>query len=89
MLFRWFMSVVIIGVVGILVQNVSEEGQDLAYACVGFPIYAFMLFTGIKRSHDMGYSAWGFILLSLLPLLFLLPGDKRSNKYGPKPTRWL
>ncbi len=61
----------------------------LISACVAYPVYAFMIITSIKRAHDMGYSAWGVIFLSLLPILYLLPGEKQSNEHGPVPTRWI
>jgi hypothetical protein len=89
MFFRWLISAVVIGALGILLRGNPESSQDVIYACIGYPIYAFMLINGIKRAHDMGYSAWGVILLGLLPFLFPLPGDKESNKYGSVPKRWL
>lgn len=89
MLFRGVVCFVIIGGTGFLQQHVPESSRYLISTCIGYPIYAFMLITGIKRGHDMGYSAWGVILLSLLPILFFLPGAKQSNEYGPIPTHWL
>ena len=89
MLFRWVVCFLILAGAGLLLQQAPESYRYLLSGCVAYPVYAFMLITGIKRGHDMGYSAWGVILLSLLPILFLLPGAKQSNEYGPIPTRWL
>ena len=89
MLFRWIVCFCILAGTGLLLQQAPESSRYLISACVGYPVYAFMIITGIKRAHDMGYSAWGVILLSLLPILFLLPGAKQSNEYGPIPARWL
>ena len=78
MLFRWMVCFCLLAGTGLLLQPTPES-----------PVWVFMIITGIKRAHDMGYSAWGVILLSLLPILFLLPGAKQSNAYGPIPARWL
>ena len=89
MLFRWVVCVLIIVAGGLLLREAPESSRYLISACIGYPVKALMVITGIKRGHDMGYSAWGVILLSLLPFLFLLPGDAQSNKYGPVPSRWI
>lgn len=89
MLFRWFICFCILAGTGFLLRQAPESSRDLISACVAYPVYAFMIITGIKRAHDMGYSAWGVIFLSLLPILFLLPGAKQSNAYGPVPTQWI
>lgn len=51
-----------------------------------------MVPAGIRRLHDLGWSA-GWIVLSFVPyvaailflLLLLLPGSRGANDYGPKP----
>lgn len=89
MLFRWMVCLCLLAGTGLLLQPTPESSSDLLFACVLYPVWVFMIITGIKRAHDMGYSAWGVILLSLLPILFLLPGAKQSNAHGPIPARWL
>ncbi len=89
MLFRWVVCFCILATTGLLLQQTAESSRFVISAGISYPVFAFMIITGIKRAHDMGYSAWGVILLSLLPILFLLPGAKQSNQYGPVPTRWI
>lgn len=77
---------------GLLLQHGPESFRYLISECLVYLVcfvYTFMIITGIKRAHDMGYSAWGAILLSLLPILLFLPGVKQDNEHGPIPTRWI
>ena len=47
----------------------------------------------VRRLHDTNKSGW-FVILFLIPLIVLivlvfliLPGDKGKNKYGPNPLK--
>jgi uncharacterized membrane protein YhaH (DUF805 family) len=89
MLFRWFLWYMLMLGTGLLLQSIPEPSRYLVSAIISYPAFALLIVTAIKRGHDMGYSAWGVIILALLPILLLLPGDKQPNKYGPVPTRKL
>ena len=89
MLFRWFLWFLLMLGTGLLLPTFPESSRQLVSALISYPAFALLVVTAIKRGHDMGYSAWGVIILTLLPFLLLLPGDKQPNKYGPVPTRKL
>ena len=89
MLFRWFVWFLLVLGTGFLLPRFPESSQNLFVAVVLYPGYVLLFITAIKRGHDMGYSAWGVIILLMLPVLLLLPGDKQPNRYGPVPTRKL
>jgi hypothetical protein len=89
MLFRWIVCFCLLAVTGLLTRQMPDDLRQAVSVCIAYPVKAFTVITGIKRAHDMGYSAWGVILLAILPILFLLPGAKQSNQYGTVPTRWL
>ncbi|MES2886524.1 MAG: DUF805 domain-containing protein [Pseudomonadota bacterium] len=62
-------------------------GLLFAAVFLGFMVFYFMKV--VQRSHDMGWSGWT-ALLTLLPLVifiwYIVPGNKRTNTYGPQPT---
>jgi hypothetical protein len=89
MVFRWTVCFGLLAAAGFLLRQAPEGSRHLISACVSYIIWAFMIITGIKRAHDMGYSAWGVLFLSVLPFLYLLPGEKTANKYGAVPSRWV
>ncbi len=89
MLFRWFLWFLLMLVTGLLLPSFPESSRWLISALISYPAFALLLVTAIKRGHDMGYSAWGVIILVVFPPLLLLPGQKQPNEYGPIPTRKL
>ena len=78
----------------ILIAQIPNIGLPIAVVLyLGSSIYLNLRMIGysIRRLHDMGYSAW-YYLISLVPLLnivfFLFLGflnSRPDNKYGPNP----
>jgi hypothetical protein len=89
MLFRWTLWFLAMLFAGFVLRYVPESARDVVSGVISYSAWALIIITAIKRGHDMGYSAWGVIILLLLPFLLLLPGDKQPNQFGPVPTRKL
>ena len=89
MLFRWTLWFLTMLFTGFVLRYVPESARDVVSGVISFSAWVLIIITAIKRGHDMGYSAWGVIILLLLPFLLLLPGDTQPNQYGPVPTRKL
>ena len=51
---------------------------------IGFLLAIPFWSTSLRRCHDLGWSGW-WLLLSPWPLLIVLPGETRTNRFGP-PT---
>ncbi|WP_122341213.1 DUF805 domain-containing protein [Pseudomonas caricapapayae] len=76
----------------LLVMNGSlvAGGLLIAVVLVVFAVIGAQI--GIQRLHDMGWSGW-LLLLTMVPfigsvfpfLMFLLPGTKGTNSFGPPP----
>ncbi len=88
MLFRWCICFAGFAGLGFLGQHFPAATSVLSVFGVSL-LWGFILISGIKRGHDMGYPSVAIILLASLPILLFLPGAKDSNRFGPAPTRWL
>ncbi len=92
-----FTKVVLVAVAaGAAVFGAMSTGSQVVTAIVGVPAIVLILaasvaliFTAIKRLHDIGHSGW-FFLISLIPLVgiffnlyyALRPGQDDDNHYG-------
>ncbi|MEL6559827.1 MAG: DUF805 domain-containing protein [Bacteroidota bacterium] len=77
----------------LLIIALSNDAMYAGFISLIFALFMFLpvLAATVRRLHDTGKSGW-YMFLNLIPLfggvaimiMLLIPGQKDSNKYGPK-----
>ena len=92
------LSIIVMGVVGAALGALASDGVNWAglsiwLFLIGIIFQLLIIGVGCRRLHDRGLSGWFQLLLIfsgigtlIVLILWLLPGTKGDNKFGPAPS---